>query len=322
MSRIRHFLRDDDLDAPEQRLVLHTAERLAESPHAAADALRGEAIGLLFQKPSLRTRVSSEVACARLGATSIQLRAEELQLARGETPADSARVLVGYLSLLLGRVSDHRLLEDLAEPDALPIVNGLSDRFHPLQSIADLLTLQQEFGHASGRKLAYVGDGNNVASSLLLACPIANVDIAVATPSSHAPPRGVIERAEELAGENRSIVTVTDDPIAAVKSADAVYTDVWTSMGNEGEESVRAATLAPYQLNTELLEQAPPHSIAMHCLPAHRGEEITDAVLESPRSRIFQQAHNRLPATAALLLFLLEPGVVARMEQMPWEGTQ
>lgn len=320
MSRVRHFLRDDDLSPADQGLVLDAAARLAEAPHLASEALRSDAIGLLFEKPSLRTRVSSEVACARLGATPVHLRTDELQLSRGESAEDSVRVLVGYLSLLMARVREHGFLEDLARPDVLPIVNGLSDRFHPLQSLADLLTLRQELGTLAGRRMAFVGDGNNVASSLMLASAMAGLGLVVATPEAYRPPEDVVDRAIELAAASGAEVRLTTDPVDAVKEADAVYTDVWTSMGQEDEEAQRRRDLWPYQVNAELIAQAPASAIVLHCLPAHRGDEITDDVLDSERSRVFGQAHNRLPATAALFLFLLEPSLAGRLEEVAWDG--
>lgn len=317
--KVRHFLRDDDLAPEEQALVLQAADQLASKPSAADGALHGRAIGLMFEKPSLRTRVSSEVACVHLGATPLALRTSELQLARGETPADTARVLEGFLSLVLGRVHDHRFLEELAEPNVLPIVNGLSDAFHPLQTLADLLTLSQEYGEIAGRTIAYVGDGNNLASSLLLACPLAGVNIAIATPERYRPDPAVLARASELAELNGSAVSISEEPALVVRSADAVYTDVWTSMGQEGNQAERRAALGSYQLNADLLSIAPQHAIVLHCLPAHRGEEITAEVFDSGRSRIFRQAHNRLPATAALFLYLLEPEIVSQLADAPWE---
>jgi ornithine carbamoyltransferase len=304
----RHLLRDDDLDAAEQAVIIAAAQRLAAEPAAAAGVCAGTAVALLFEKPSLRTRVSSEVACARIGATPVRLTTDELQLARGETPEDTARVLAGYIGLLSARVYDHSLLEALASVGALPIVNALSDRFHPLQALADLLTLRQCFGPSvRGRTLAYVGDGNNVAASLLLAGALAGVRVIVACPDGYRPESVVLARAQDLAAASGGAAEVTDDPRAAVADADAVYADVWTSMGQEGEEAERVAALSPYRIDETLLAAAPPHAVVMHCLPAHRGEEIAADVLEGPRSVVFRQAHNRLPSTAAAFLWLLSP---------------
>lgn len=304
----RHFLRDDDVSAAEQREVLAGAAALAGTPRLAADALTGTAIGLLFEKPSLRTRVSSEVAVARTGAIPIQLRRDELQLVRGETADDTARVLGGYLGLLQARVFEHDTLEALAASDSLPIVNGLSDAFHPLQVVADLLTLRQEWGpDLKGRTLAYIGDGNNVATSLMLGGALAGLDVIVACPDGYVPDAVYTETASGLAAQHGGSIQITSDPVRAAERADAVYTDVWTSMGDEGTEYVRRAALRDYRIDAELMSHASDEAIVLHCLPAHRGEEITGEVIESPASRIFRQAHNRLPAAAAIYLFVLAP---------------
>ncbi len=316
--KIRHFLRDDDISAVEQKQILLAALRLSKEPAAVPQALKGSSIGLLFEKPSLRTRVSCETACVHLGAHPLQLRGEELQLKRGETASDTARVLSGYLQLLLGRVKEHSLLQALAESSSIPIVNGLSDLFHPLQSLADLLTLYQEFGpDLAGKKLVYLGDGNNVCASLALAGVMAGMQVVAASPKRFQLSGSILEELNELASRCGGSFAQTESPRDAVRNANALYTDVWASMGDEGQESDRMATFAAYQLNEELLEQAHPTAIALHCLPAHRNEEISAAVLEGPRSRVFRQAHNRLPATAALFLFLLAPelcGTLARLE--------
>ncbi|MFN8103173.1 MAG: ornithine carbamoyltransferase [Acidimicrobiia bacterium] len=305
---VRHFLRDDDLSVEEQRSVLVAAERLARDPRAGAGLLAGTAIGLYFEKHSLRTRTSSEVAAARIGAQPVQLRREELQLARGETPEDSARVLAGYLGLLLGRVYEHATLAALAAPGVLPIVNGLSELFHPLQVLADLLTLRMEWGDdVAERTLAYVGDGNNVASSLLLGGAMAGLRVVVASPPGYAPDAGVVAEAMAIAATTGGDVAVTEDPAEAADGADVVYTDVWTSMGMEGQESARRDAFAGFGVDAGLVARARRAAVVLHCLPAHRGEEITADVLDGPRSRVFLQAHNRLPATAALFLFLAAP---------------
>ncbi|MCB0354937.1 MAG: ornithine carbamoyltransferase, partial [Bdellovibrionales bacterium] len=283
---------------------------LSRVPTAVPAALAKRSIGLFFEKPSLRTRVSCEAACVNLGAHPIQLRAEELQLFRGESPLDMARVLGGYLHLLLARVYRHDLLEEFAEASTLPIVNGLSDRFHPLQSLADLLTLVQEWGpDLTGRKVVYLGDGNNVCRSLAFACVLSGISFVAACPKRYQLEEASVSRLLEITAASGGSFSQTEDPAAAVRDADALYTDVWASMGDEAEASDRLATFAPYQLNEELFAGAKGDAIALHCLPAHRGEEISTEVLEGPRSRVFQQAHNRLPATAALFLFLLAPQV-------------
>jgi ornithine carbamoyltransferase len=308
MIRIRHFLRDDDVTSEEQRIILENAAFLSKEPHGAITALIGKTIGLFFEKHSLRTRVSSEVACNNLGAHPLSLLGRDLQLARGETAEDTARVLSGYLSLLMGRVVNHSTLESFAASNLLPTVNGLSDKFHPLQALADLLTIQQEFGtDIKGRKIAYCGDGNNVCRSLALAAAMQGMHVCLATPSNYSLDEKSLSLISQKAiQEGGSLVTTTDSS-EAVQDADVLYTDVWTSMGDEEEENDRLAIFARFQLNDRLLKHAKPTAIALHCLPAHRGEEISAAVLDGKHSRVFKQAHNRLPSTAALFLFLLAP---------------
>lgn len=314
MSHVRHFLRDDDITVEEQKLVLAAAERLARDPQAAAGALDGTAVGLYFEKHSLRTRVSSEVAVARTGATPVMLRREELQLARGETTGDTVRVLAGYLGMLMGRVHDHDTLAAMAEPDVLPIVNGLSDHFHPLQVLADLLTLRMVWGpDIADRTLAYLGDGNNVAASLLVGGAMAGLRVVVASPPGFAPEASVVAAAMAIAATTGGDVSVTEDPREAADGADALYTDVWTSMGMEGEEDARRAAFAGFGVDTALLGRAGDDAIVLHCLPAHRGEEITAEVIDGPRSQVFLQAHNRLPAAAALFLLMCAPDACAEL---------
>ena len=240
-----------------------------------------------------------------------------MQLHRGEPAQDCTRVLGGYLQLLMARVNRHTLLEEFAEPNTLPIVNGLSDRFHPLQALADVLTMRQEWGpNLQGRTLAYLGDGNNVAHSLMLAGAMVGLEVRVGCPSDYAPDSDVLSAAKKIAKQTGAVIRHIEDPEEAVSGADAVYTGVWTSMGDEGQEEARQRALGHYQLNRKLMSRAAPDAIALHCLPAHREEEISTEVLEGPQSRIFKQAHNRLPATAALFLFILEPDVCAALASL------
>ncbi len=308
MGKLRHFLQDDDISVEEQNIVLDAALALSKDSSLASESLKGASIGLLFEKPSLRTRVSSEVGCNKLGANPVQLRGDELHFGRGETPEDSVKVLSGYLQLLMGRVNQHSLLEELARYGTLPIVNGLSNRFHPLQSLADLLTLRQVWGEGlKGKTVCYVGDGNNVCSSLLLAGAMQGMHMRAATPKGLAPEKSVLDLASNVAGKTGGSVSVIDDPEAASDGADVLYTDVWISMGEEQGASERRALLQDYQINSKLLSCANDSAIVLHCLPAHRGEEIESRVIDGTRSRVFQQAHNRLPATMALFLYLLKP---------------
>lgn len=306
----RHFLVDNDITPDEQNLVLKVAQVIAADRQKVADALKGAGIGLLFEKPSLRTRVSSERACHFLGAEPIILRGDELHLKRGETPADCIKVLAGYLNLFMARVFDHAFLEQVAEPCLIPVVNGLSDRFHPLQALADLLTLQQLWGPFSAKTVTYLGDGNNVCSSLAIAGAMAGLHIIASCPPEYTLPPDVLEIARTIAKQTGGAVEVIENPQQAVAHADALYTDVWLSMGaSEAGRLERYAKLKPYQINNALLAQAPKHCSVLHCLPAHRGEEITSDVLDSKQSVVVRQAHNRLPTAAALFLFLLRPEV-------------
>ena len=306
MSTLRNFLKDSDLDPLEQSSVLQMARLFKRRKRELGHLLQGLSIGLLFEKPSLRTRVSAETACSLLGASPVMLRAEELHFHRGETPQDGASVLSGYLSLILARVRSHTLLEELAEPGALPIVNGLSDRFHPLQALADLLTISEAFNwRLKGRTLCYLGDGNNVAHSLILAGVMAGVKIRVAAPEGYQPEDSILVEAEKIGALSGGGVELFLDPNKAIRNAEVLYTDVWTSMGSEGEEEERSDVFRPYQLNMDLVKKASDDVIVLHCLPAHFGEEITREAFDSHHSRIIAQAHNRQPTAAAIFLFCL-----------------
>ena len=313
---MKHFLKDNDLSVYEQSKVLKLALDLAKNPDKFNQTLEGHSIGLLFQKQSLRTRVSSEVACVNLGAHPVHLRGEELHFNRGESVGDAVQVLSGYLSLLMGRVNEHSLLEELASHNQMPIVNGLSDKFHPLQALADLLTMKQLWGEEiRGRTITYVGDGNNVSNSLMFAGVMAGLNVRVATPKEFQPIPEIVDEVCSLAQEGGGTLSLFDDPIEAVKQTDAIYTDVWVSMGDEAKTADKKKSLEPYQVNQSLILAAGETKnyddvAVLHCLPAHRGEEITAEVLEGPHSKVIKQAHNRLPSVQALFLFLLKPEVV------------
>jgi ornithine carbamoyltransferase len=248
-------------------------------------------VALIFEKPSTRTRISFEVGMSELGATPIVLRADELQLTRGESISDTARILAGYLHGIVIRSGSDERVRELAAASTVPVVNGLTPQHHPCQALADLLTLKERFGELEGLRLAYVGDGNNVSRSLAILGGIAGVEVLIASPPGYRIEEGLAE--------------LTDEPRAAVAGADAVYTDVWVSMGDEEEAERRRSDLAPYQLNEELLAAASDRAIALHCLPAHPGEEISAAVLYGERSAVWDQAENRLHAQKALLERLL-----------------
>jgi len=290
-----NFLTGEELDRDELLGLLERAEELKRGREQGEgrDALAGRSVALVFEKPSTRTRVSFEVGVAELGATPIVLRADELQLTRGESIADTGRILSGYLHGIVIRSGSDERVRELAEGASVPVINGLTPEHHPCQALADLLTLKERFGELEGLRLAYVGDGNNMARSLAILGRIAGVDVVVSSPEGY--------RIED------DLADLVDDPKAAVAGADAIYTDVWVSMGDEETADRRRADLAPYQVNDELLAAASPRAIALHCLPAHPGEEISAEVLYGERSAVWDQAENRLHAQKALLERLLSP---------------
>jgi ornithine carbamoyltransferase len=267
--------------------------------------LSGRVLGMVFQKPSLRTRVSFEVAMRQTGGHAIYLSPDEVQIGRREAVADVARVLSRYVDAIVARTFAHRDVEELAGHASVPVVNGLSDLSHPCQGLADYLTIQEHFGRLRGIRLAYVGDGNNVAHSLILGGALLGVHVAVASPRSYECNPQVVARAQALAGRSGSVLTFTTDPGEAARDADVIYTDVWTSMGQEAEREQRSVVFRPYQVNQSLVALARPGAIVMHCLPAHRGEEITEDIFEDPRSVVFDQAENRLHSQKAVLVLLL-----------------
>lgn len=261
-------------------------------------------LGLLFTKASTRTRVSFTVAMYQLGGQVIDLNANVTQVGRGEPLIDTARVLDRYLDVMAIRTYAQADLETFARYAQMPVINALTDLEHPCQVLADLLTVKETFGELSGLTLAYVGDGNNVAHSLLLGCALVGMNVAIASPDGYFPDPLVVEKAKDLAGD-RCQVLVTSDPSVAVKGAHALYTDVWASMGQESQAEDRMPIFQPYQINSALLAQADPAAIVLHCLPAHREEEITDEVMEGSQSKIWDQAENRLHAQKALLASVL-----------------
>jgi ornithine carbamoyltransferase len=300
----RDFLTMDSIGSGELRMLLDRAAAL-KAARAPGTTLAGKSIGMIFEKPSTRTRVSFEVGITELGATPVVLGAAELQLGRGETVEDTARVLSRYLHALVVRTFEQDRLDTLARAATIPIVNALSDHEHPCQVLADLLTVREKLGTLAGKRLTYVGDGNNVAHSLMLGCALAGMSVTVATPPGYEPIAQVVKRAQEIADETGGSVAVTTDATGAVRGADVVYTDVWASMGQESQAENRRLIFAPYQVNDVLLARAQPHAIVLHCLPAHRGEEITGAVLDGPRSMVWDQAENRLHTQKALLEWLV-----------------
>jgi ornithine carbamoyltransferase len=289
-----HFLTGEELSREALAQLLELAGELKQGREDGKDrdALAGRSVALVFEKPSTRTRISFEVGVAELGATPLVLRGDELQLARGESIADTARVLSRYVHAIVIRSGSHTIVSELAEFAEVPVINALTPSHHPCQALADLLTLRERFGELDGLRLAYVGDGNNVARSLAILGSMAGVEVRIASPPDF--------RLEDGHG-----AVLTDDPKAAVEGADAVYTDVWVSMGDEDDAERRVAALTPYRLDAELLSGAAERAVVMHCLPAHPGEEISEELLYGERSAVWDQAENRLHAQKALLELLL-----------------
>jgi ornithine carbamoyltransferase len=300
----RHYLSVDDLSERELALVLELGAKMKADRSLYADALSGASIALVFEKASTRTRVSFEVGVAQLGGYPLPLSSGDLQLGRGETIEDTGRVLSRYVDAIVLRTFEQERLEVLAGAATVPVVNSLSDFEHPCQALADLLTIAERRGSLAGTVLTYVGDGNNVAHSLLLAGAKAAMTVRVATPAGFAPIPQVVERATEIARATGGAVEVGTDPVAAATGAHVLYTDVWASMGQEAEAEERALVFHPYQLDQRLIDVADPAVLVMHCLPAHRGEEIADAAIDGPHSVVFDQAENRLHTQKALLVFL------------------
>lgn len=309
----RSVLTDTDLTRDEIYEILDTAVRLkkmrrAGQPHG---YLAGKSLGMIFQHPSTRTRVSFEAGMAQLGGQAIFLGVHDLQIKRGESLADTAQVLSRYVDGLVARVVYHTDIEEIAGASSVPVLNGLSDRWHPMQSLSDLLTMQEAFGGLAGRKLAYLGDGNNVVHSLLLTCAAMGMSVAIASPEGYQPDPEVVNQARWLAatsGANAEIV-ITSDPAEAVRDANAIYTDVHVSMG-QTDAATRAVALAPYKVTQELMDRAERTAVFMHCLPMHREQEVTTEVADGPRSIIFDQAENRLHMQKAILLHTLATAVV------------
>jgi ornithine carbamoyltransferase len=294
---IRHLASDFDLSAEAVADLLELAGRVKHTPARFAQALVGRYLTLLFEKPSLRTRMTFELAIKQLGGDAIVNHAPS---GEREPVKDVARNLDRWTQGIVARVFSQATIEELASWSAVPVINALSDRFHPCQALADVLTLKEHFGRLDGLKLAFVGDGNNVAHSLMLTAARLGAHVAVATPAGYEPDQDISEAAARFGP-----VTLTCDPAEAVAHAHAVYTDVWASMGQEAEAADRERVFAPYQVNEALFAQARPDAVFMHCLPAKRGLEVTDGVMESPRSVVFDQAENRLHVQKALLLTLL-----------------
>jgi ornithine carbamoyltransferase len=302
----RNYLSVDELTSAELAEIFDLASRIKEDPASYADRLEGRSIALVFEKPSTRTRVSFEVGVAQLGAHPLVISSSELQLGRGETIEDTGRVLSRYVDAIVLRTFEQERLEVLASASSVPVVNSLSDFEHPCQALADLLTVRERLGGPAGRTLAYLGDGNNVAHSLLLAGAKAGMHVRIATPPGFEPIPQVVNRAGEIAAGTGGTVEVLHDPGEAAANADVLYTDAWASMGQEAEAAERELVFRSYQIDEKLVASASADVIVLHCLPAHRGMEITDEVIDGPRSAVWDQAENRLHTQKALLLFLFD----------------
>jgi ornithine carbamoyltransferase len=295
----------DDLGPMGLRALLNLTHRLKERPGLIRNRLAGGRIGLIFDKPSTRTRVSFEAAAWQLGILPVALRSDELQLGRGETVGDTARTLSLYLDALTIRTFAHERVIELADAASIPVINTLTDEHHPCQALADVLTLEEEFGHLGGLTVAFVGDGDNVSHSLIQAAGLTGFHLRVATPEGYEPSARIVEAAQAQAEETGGSITLLHDPLEAVTGADAVYADVWTSMGREAEQSTRLSAFAGYTVDGTLMGHAADGAIFLHCLPAHRGEEVTDEVIDGPASRVWPQAENRMHTEAALLYALI-----------------
>jgi ornithine carbamoyltransferase len=296
------LLRISDLGARQLYVLLDLAAEMKAAPHGWETALHGDTVAMFFEKPSTRTRVSFAAACQHLGALPLGLRPDELQLGRGEPISDTARVLSGYSSAIVVRTFAQALLDEMAAFADKPVINALTDDHHPCQALADLLTIRERFGSLQGIRVAYLGDGNNVAHSLMEAGALAGMHVVVGTPAGFEPDPAITDKAAATALAHGGSISVVHDPAEAVAGANAVYTDVWVSMGDdEASRAKRAAVMAAYQVDTELMRHADREAIFLHCLPAHRGEEVAAEVIDGPASVVFRQAENRLWTEEAVL---------------------
>ncbi len=304
---MRHFIDLMDWSTEDLRQLLDLAVHLKMEWRSGGNqpVLKNKALAMVFQKPSLRTRVSFEVGMQQLGGSALMIGPQEIGLGKRESVADVARVLSGYVQGIMARVFDHEHVVELAKWGSVPVINGLSDAQHPCQALADVLTIYERFGRIDGVRVVYIGDGNNVALSLAQAAANFGAHFAVATPPGFGLAEEDMAVVGEIAERTGGTIEAYEDPYTAVKNADVVYTDTWVSMGQEAETEQRLAALRPYQVNDDLLRRADKHAIVMHCLPAHRGDEITDSVADGDQSVIFQQAENRLHAQKAVLVTLM-----------------
>ncbi|GGM33923.1 ornithine carbamoyltransferase [Paraliobacillus quinghaiensis] len=302
----RDFLTLADYSKEEITYLLQLAKEIKQKKKQGEvyQPLKGKVLGLIFEKSSTRTRVSFEVGIYQLGGTGLFLSSKDIQIGRGEPISDTAKVLSGYLDGIMIRTFAQLDVEELAENASIPVINGLTDLYHPCQVLADLQTIEEVKGSLEDIKIAYIGDGNNMAHSLMLGAAKMGMHFSTAAPEGYLPDAAVVEKAKAIGGDS-SEITITTDPIEAIKDADVVYTDVWASMGQESEQKAREKLFASYQVNAELLQHAKPDYTFMHCLPAHRGEEVTAEIIDGNHSVVFQEAENRLHAQKALMVALM-----------------
>jgi ornithine carbamoyltransferase len=300
------FLSIHDLTPYQFSQLMDLTREIKEKPSRFRNRLKNKILAMIFEKPSLRTRMTFETGMLQLGGEAIYLAPSDIQMGTRETPYDVGKNLERWVDAIMIRTFAHQIAVDLAKASAIPVINALTDLLHPCQAMADFFTLKEKIGDLAHMKLAYVGDGNNVCHSLLFAAAKSGTNISVATPTGYEPDEDIVKKAVQDGQETEFNVLVTSDPDEAVQDADAVYTDVWTSMGQENEKTKRADIFLPYQVNKELMAKAKDTALFMHCLPAHRGEEVTDEVIDSARSVVFDQAENRLHVQKAIMLLLVE----------------
>ena len=301
----KDFLSLKEVSPNDLQILFKLAEKMKKSPTQFLGSLKGKSLALLFQKPSVRTRVSFQVGMAQLGGSSVYMDPQEMPLGERESVKDVARVLSRYCNVVVARTFSHAVVEDFSRHAAVPVINGLSDSYHPCQTIADLFTIREKFKDLKKINIAYIGDGNNVLNSLLYGVAKTGANLSVATPRGYEPHEEIMKDLKLLCKDTAAKITLCNNPFNAIKNAHVIYTDVWVSMGQEKQRDQRLRDFQPFQINAAIINKAPKDSIFMHCLPAHRGEEITDEVIEHPRSAIFDQAENRLHTQKALLYLLL-----------------
>lgn len=301
---MKHFLTLKDVSPDEMMQLFRLSNEVKKNPKKYSQSLASKTLGMIFQKSSTRTRVSFEVGMFQLGGHALFLSSSDIQIGRGETIADTSRVLSRMVDMIMARVFGHNIVEDLARYGSVPIINGLSDFSHPCQAVADYFTCYERWGDVKGRKIAYVGDGNNVAHSLLYGAALLGMHIAIASPDGYKPNDDVVAWSKQMAAKTGGSVAIVNDPAEAAKSADAVYTDVWASMGQEAEYKERKAIFGKYQVNQALFSKAKKDALFLHCLPAHRGDEVTDEVIDSANSVVWDEAENRLHCQKAIMLVL------------------